>query len=92
MFELTVTPKKLAVPNMEGSHMGLNLKIMPILLDKHKNLNYRKEESSSLSGFCLPRWCEEIAPLPPKNYSLPTFPYPSRRHTQSRREIKIGSR
>ena len=58
---------------MEGSHTGLNLRIMSIQfsLYKHRNLNYQKEKSSSLSGFCLPRGWEETAPSPPKNIRYP---------------------
>ena len=76
MLELTVSPKKLAVPNTEGSHTGRNLKIMSILLQT-QNLNYRKEKSSSLSGFCLPRRWEETAPPPKKIIRyLPFLIYP----------------
>ena len=49
MLELTVTPKKLAVPNTEGSHTGLNLKIMSIL-SQTQNLNYGKEKVLPCQG------------------------------------------
>ena len=46
MLELTVIPKKLAVPNTEGSHTGLNIKIMSILLQTQKSKLHKRKKFS----------------------------------------------